>query len=94
MVHETNAEKNRAAELASGKGQVIRQSSLAQTNAFYKSDGYTKIYVGSVCSTLDEANLKHVFDIFGAIESVNLARDPDTGRHKGYAFIQYRMLRR
>lgn len=35
-------------------------------------------------------NSRELFEPFGELEFVNLHTDPDTGRSKGFAFVQYR----
>jgi len=50
----------------------------------------TRIYVGALHVDLTEDDLKSVFAPFGEIEFVNLHVEPDTGKSKGFAFIQFR----
>ncbi|CAD7694039.1 unnamed protein product [Nyctereutes procyonoides] len=38
---------------------------------------------------LSDDDIKSVFEAFGKIKSCTLARDPTTGKHKGYGFIEY-----
>jgi RNA-binding protein 39 len=49
-----------------------------------------QLYVGSLHFNLTESDIKQVFEPFGELEFVELHRDPQTGRSKGYAFIQYK----
>ena len=52
----------------------------------------TKVFVGGLTEKLaemEESELKELFDPFGEIEYVDIHRDPQTGKSKGYAFIQY-----
>uniref|UniRef100_A0A672PFH4 RRM domain-containing protein n=1 Tax=Sinocyclocheilus grahami TaxID=75366 RepID=A0A672PFH4_SINGR len=48
---------------------------------------FNRIYVASVHPDLSDDDIKSVFEAFGRIKSCNLARDPTTGKHKGYGFI-------
>ncbi|KAF8922881.1 hypothetical protein BGZ52_010757, partial [Haplosporangium bisporale] len=48
-----------------------------------------RLYIGSVNFDLTEDDLKQVLEPFGAIEFVKLHRDPETGKSKGFAFVQY-----
>ncbi|PRP76674.1 RNA-binding protein 39-like isoform 1 [Planoprotostelium fungivorum] len=50
----------------------------------------TRIYVGALHLDITEDDLKNVFAPFGDIEFVNLHVEPDTGKSKGFAFIQFR----
>ena len=38
---------------------------------------------------MQESELKELFEPFGEIEYVDIHRDPQTGKCKGFAFIQY-----
>ena len=48
-----------------------------------------RIYVGSLHFSLTEDDLRAVFSPFGAIELVDIPRDMDNNRSKGYAFVQF-----
>lgn len=48
-----------------------------------------RIYVGSIYYELKDDNIKAVFSPFGPIRSIDMSFDPQTQRHKGYAFIEY-----
>jgi RNA-binding protein 39 len=50
---------------------------------------YHRLYVGSIHFNLTEEDLRQVFEPFGPLEFVNLHKDPETGRSRGFAFIQY-----
>ncbi|KAB0393013.1 hypothetical protein E2I00_010727 [Balaenoptera physalus] len=50
---------------------------------------FNRIYVASVHQDLSDDDIKSVFEAFGKIKSCTLARDPTTGKHKGYGFIEY-----
>lgn len=43
--------------------------------------------MASVHPDLSDDDIKSVFEAFGRIKSCVLAREPTTGRHKGYGFI-------
>ncbi|MCH9812143.1 RNA-binding protein [bacterium] len=47
-----------------------------------------KIYVGNIPYSLDNDSLKELFDEFGAVESAQIISDRDTGRSKGFAFVE------
>ncbi|KAI9493809.1 hypothetical protein BDB00DRAFT_872052 [Zychaea mexicana] len=51
---------------------------------------YQRLYVGSIHFSLTEEDLRQIFEPFGPLDFVNLHKDPETGRSKGYAFIQYK----
>ncbi|CAG8704375.1 8924_t:CDS:10 [Rhizophagus irregularis] len=75
IVQLTEAEKN-------------RQARLAEQAASHATDiAYHRLYVGSVHFNLTEDDLRQVFEPFGPLEFVNLHKDPETGRSRGFAFI-------
>jgi cold-inducible RNA-binding protein len=47
-----------------------------------------KLYVGNLSYNTTEGTLRTLFAEFGEIESVNLITDRDTGRPKGFAFVE------
>lgn len=50
----------------------------------------TRLYVGSLHFNVTEEDIKETFKRFGEIDYINLHVDNDTGRAKGYAFVQFR----
>jgi RNA recognition motif-containing protein len=46
------------------------------------------IYVGNISYTLSEDDIRKIFEVMGAVESVKLIRDKRTGKSKGYCFIE------
>ena len=47
-----------------------------------------KIYVGNLPFSSTEADLKNVFGRHGTVESVNIITDRETGRPRGFAFVE------
>ena len=47
----------------------------------------TKLHVGNISAVVLENDLKAIFGRFGAVETVEIARDPVTGMHKGFAVV-------
>ena len=47
-----------------------------------------KIYIGNLPFSSTEADLKDVFGRHGAVESVNIITDRETGRPRGFAFVE------
>jgi len=47
-----------------------------------------KLYVGNLSYDVDNDTLTELFSQYGTVESVNLISDRDTGRSKGYAFVE------
>ena len=47
-----------------------------------------KIYVGNISFGTSEDQLKDVFSTFGEVVSVNIITDRETGRSKGFGFVE------
>lgn len=47
-----------------------------------------KVYVGNLSYNTTETTLRALFAEHGEIESVNVITDRDTGRPKGFAFVE------
>src|SRR5687768_3328346 len=47
-----------------------------------------KLYVGNLPFTTDETQLQELFAQAGTVETVSLVRDRDTGRARGFAFVE------
>jgi cold-inducible RNA-binding protein len=46
-----------------------------------------KLYVGNLSFSTAESDLNDLFSQFGAVESVTIINDRDTGRSKGFGFV-------
>jgi len=46
------------------------------------------IFVGSLPFKLGEADLKELFEAYGEVSSVKLINDRETGRSKGFGFVE------
>jgi RNA recognition motif-containing protein len=47
-----------------------------------------KLYVGNLSYTVDSQQLTELFSKCGTVDSANVIMDRDTGRSKGFAFIE------
>jgi RNA recognition motif-containing protein len=47
-----------------------------------------KLYVGNLPYTISDADLNDEFSKFGQVDSVKIITDRDTGRSKGFAFVE------
>ena len=45
------------------------------------------IYIGNLNYRVKEADLQQVIEEYGAVESVKIIKDRETGKSKGFAFI-------
>lgn len=46
------------------------------------------IYIGNLNYRVKEADLQHVLEEYGTVESVKVVKDRETGKSKGFAFIE------
>lgn len=47
-----------------------------------------KIYVGNLPYSIDDAALRHNFSEFGNVDSATVMMDRDSGRSKGFGFVE------
>ena len=47
-----------------------------------------KLYVGNLSSELNDGNLTKMFAAHGTVESARIVMDRDTGRSKGFGFVE------
>jgi cold-inducible RNA-binding protein len=48
----------------------------------------TKLYVGNLGYSVSSADLNQMFAQYGAIENATVIQDRDTGRSKGFGFVE------
>ncbi len=48
----------------------------------------TSIYVGNLAHSATEDDLRQAFEQFGAVAGVNIIKDRETGRPRGFAFVE------
>ncbi|KAE8633534.1 hypothetical protein XENTR_v10001906 [Xenopus tropicalis] len=75
IVQVSQAEKNRLAAMS---------NNLQRGNP-----GPMRLYVGSLHFNITEDMLRGIFEPFGKIENIQLLKEPDTGRSKGFGFITF-----
>ena len=49
---------------------------------------FMNIYVGNLNYRVRENDLKDLIEQFGAVDSVKVVKDRETGRSKGFAFVE------
>ena len=47
-----------------------------------------KLYVGNLSYNTTEEDIRELFAAYGSIQSLNLISDRDTGRPKGFGFVE------
>lgn len=67
------------------------QLGIAGTSASWheKYDKCHAIYIGGLPNEFTEGDLLAIFEQYGIVVHVNLVRDADTGKSRGFAFLKY-----
>mmetsp|Transcript_13893 Transcript_13893/g.22947 ORF Transcript_13893/g.22947 Transcript_13893/m.22947 type:complete len:336 (+) Transcript_13893:2167-3174(+) len=78
-----------SANAAAAAAAAAAVAASLQQNAATKATNNCRIYVGSVAWNISETDLRAVFSPFGPIKSCILMPNPETGKHKGYGFIEF-----
>lgn len=47
-----------------------------------------KIYVGNLPFSTDDNELRTLFETYGAVDSANVVMDRETGRSRGFGFVE------
>ena len=47
-----------------------------------------RLYVGNIAFSTTESDLREMFTPYGAVESISLVTDRDTGRSRGFGFVE------
>jgi cold-inducible RNA-binding protein len=53
-----------------------------------KGNKMKKIFVGNFAFSMTEAELRSLFEPFGSVESASVVTDRDTGRSRGFGFVE------
>lgn len=82
IAQSTEAEKNRQA----------REEALAQGKLPGRVGDipFHRLYVGNIHFNVGEEDLQAVFEPFGDLEFVSLQKDSESGRSRGYGFVQFK----
>ncbi|TNE99851.1 MAG: RNA-binding protein [Deltaproteobacteria bacterium] len=48
----------------------------------------TKLYVGNLSYEIENADLENLFSASGTVVTVNIVKDRDSGRVKGFGFVE------
>jgi RNA recognition motif-containing protein len=55
-----------------------------------ESDALRNLMVNYIPTTIDEMQLRQLFEMYGPIESIKIVCDRETRQSKGYGFVKYR----
>jgi len=53
-----------------------------------KRQNMKNIFVGNLDFSATESSIRSLFEAYGSVERVNLVTDRDTGRSRGFAFVE------
>lgn len=101
VVQHSQAEKNRLAaanaaaaakDAANSKsnGAAAAGAGLNSVSRSQPASGPMNLYVGSLHFNITEEMLMGIFEPFGKVDKIELSRDPETGRSKGFGFVHFR----
>jgi RNA recognition motif-containing protein len=54
----------------------------------YEEDVSVKIFVGNLAFSATEHDLRQLFEPYGAVEKITIITDRDTGRSRGFGFVE------
>lgn len=69
------------------KGRAIETATTTQAVADYKGET-TTLYVGNLPYRANEDAVKELFQRFGVVVNVRLMKDRQTGRRRGFGFVE------
>lgn len=74
--------------------KVGRLSNIGQAQHFIQqfaqeASKYNRVYISNIHSNISDEDIRAVFESFGKVLSCQLVRNPDTGVHKHYGFVEY-----
>ncbi|GAB59986.1 RNA recognition motif domain-containing protein [Rheinheimera nanhaiensis] len=69
------------------KGSAVESAAVSSTSDAYKGETVT-LYVGNLPYRANEDAVKELFQRFGAVVNVRLMKDRQTGRRRGFGFVE------
>ncbi|KAK9061374.1 hypothetical protein SSX86_018555 [Deinandra increscens subsp. villosa] len=78
----------RKASLIQFARQVIKSSS-SNCRFFSSSPSNNKLFVAGLSWSVDEKSLKEAFSSFGKVSEVRIMYDKDSGRSRGFGFVNF-----
>jgi cold-inducible RNA-binding protein len=65
-----------------------RAANAGQTDSLRNRDVGTRLYVGNLSYSVSNEQLEELFGAFGQVKSAQVVMDRDTGRSKGFGFVE------
>src|SRR5262249_15803112 len=85
---QTRLDKLRVGGRETNSGMDLFRAVLKTTSLRGLTRMETKLYVGNLDYSATEDDLRKLFTQAGEVQSVNVIKDRDTGRSKGFAFVE------
>ncbi|GJV67143.1 glycine-rich RNA-binding protein 4, mitochondrial-like protein [Tanacetum coccineum] len=67
----------------------VMTSSFTHLRSFTSSNNNNKLFVAGLSWSVDEKSLKEVFSSFGQVSEVRIMYDKDSGRSRGFGFVNF-----
>merc|ERR1711934_443800 len=67
----------------------VRPVQLSRTTRFYSEAPPTSVFLGNIAWSASVDDIREHFSQFGHVESVRIITDRDTGRSKGFGFVNF-----
>src|ERR1700749_1511801 len=67
---------------------ILARSNAASVNVFEEIAMGKKLYVGNLSYSVDSSELEQMFGQYGQVSSAQIINDRDTGRSKGFGFVE------
>ncbi|XP_024971029.1 glycine-rich RNA-binding protein 4, mitochondrial-like [Cynara cardunculus var. scolymus] len=69
--------------------RVITASSSSYWRSFSSPPSNNKLFVAGLSWSVDEKSLKEAFSTFGEVSEVRIMYDKDSGRSRGFGFVNF-----
>jgi hypothetical protein len=66
----------------------IRRETVAMVRILFSGEPCVNIFVGNLAFTTSEADLRQLFASYGTVETVRIMTDRETGRSRGFGFVE------
>ncbi len=79
---------NRARTLWHYRNSLSRQGLIPRSKLLWRMETSMNIYVGNLSYDAKEDDLRNAFEAFGEVDASRIITDRDSGRSKGFGFVE------